>query len=119
MADISFAAAYASVVEDPEEGFVFVGFAEGEDETENYVLFRQALTGGPVWFELGGEDFGAEDALLSVRPVGDALQIALRPDLAARFGFALAVEVGLAGCEDADEALGALREMLRGLWQEG
>lgn len=119
MADISFAAAYASVVEDPEEGFVFIGFAEGEDETENYLLFRQALTGGPVWFELGGEEFGAEDALLSVRLANDFMQIALRPERAARFGFALTVEVGLAGCEDAEEALGALREMLPGLWQEG
>lgn len=119
MADISFAAAYASVVEVPEEGFVFIGFAEGEDETENYLLFRQALTGGPVWFELGGEEFGAEDALLSVRREVDTLQIALRPNMAARFGFALAVEVGLAGCEDAEEALGALREMLPVLWQEG
>lgn len=119
MADISFTAAYASVVEDPKEGFVFIGLAEGEDETESYVLFRQALTGGPVWFELGGDEFGAEDALLSVRRAGDTLQIALRPERAARFGFALAVEVGLAGCEDAEAALEALREMLPGQWKDG
>lgn len=119
MADISFAAAYASVVEDPEEGFVFIGFAEGEDETETYVLFRQALTGGPVWFELGGDEFGAEDALLSVRLANDTLHIVLRPERSARIGFAQAVEVGLTGCEDAEAALEALREMLPGLWQDG
>jgi hypothetical protein len=43
-------------------GSLFVGFAEGEDEDEGYVLFRQALGGGPVWFEVSDETFGAEDA---------------------------------------------------------
>lgn len=119
MADISFKAAYASVVEDPEEGFVFIGFAEGEDETENYALFRQSLTGGPVWFELGGDAFGAQDALLSVRRTGDTLQIALRPNMAARFGYAVSAEIGLDRCEEADEALAALRAMLGAVWQEG
>ena len=55
MADITVKAAYGSVVED--EGFLFVGFAEGEDEEEGYVLFRQPLEGGPVWFEVGDRDF--------------------------------------------------------------
>lgn len=119
MADISFRAAYASVVEDPEEGYLFIGFAEGEDESETYAMFRQRVTGGPVWFELGGEDFGAEDALGSVRAAGPALQITLRPEMAARFGFARAIEIGLEDCEEAGEALEALRAMLQGLWQEG
>ena len=46
MADITIKAAYGSVVED--EGFLFVGFAEGEEEEEGYVLFRQPMGGGPV-----------------------------------------------------------------------
>jgi hypothetical protein len=40
MADITIKAAYASVVEDDEEGFLFIGFAEGEAEDEAYALFR-------------------------------------------------------------------------------
>ncbi len=46
MADIVVKAAYGSVVEDEDEGFLFVGFAEGEDEEEGYVLFRQPIGGG-------------------------------------------------------------------------
>ena len=64
MADITVKAAYGSVVED--EGFLFIGFAEGEDEDEGYVLFRQPLGGGPVWFEVNDEAFGAEDAVAGV-----------------------------------------------------
>ena len=47
MADISIKAAYGSVVED--EGQLFVGFAEGEDEEEGYVLFRQPVGGGLIF----------------------------------------------------------------------
>ena len=44
MADITIRALYGSVVED--DGHLFVGFAEGEDEDEGYILFRQPLGGG-------------------------------------------------------------------------
>ncbi|GAB1364762.1 hypothetical protein MASR1M32_39980 [Rhodobacter sp.] len=64
MADITVKAAYGSVVED--EGFLFVGFAEGEGEDEPYALFRQPLAGGPVWLEVNDESFGAEDAVLRI-----------------------------------------------------
>lgn len=117
MADIMVKAAYASVVEDPEDGFLFVGFAEGEEEDEAYVLLRQALGGGPVWFELGDEAFGAEDALISARLGAKGLEFALRPEKAAKFGFASSVSVDLTKCEDKDEALAALREMLGPIWQ--
>lgn len=60
MADIVVKALYASVVEDDEEGMMFVGFAAGEAEDEDYALFRQPLGGGPVWFEVNDEAFGAE-----------------------------------------------------------
>ncbi len=119
MTELAFKAAYASVVEDPEEGFLFIGFAEGESEDETYVLFRQPLTGGPVWFELGDEAFGAEDALSSVKLAGKGMQIALRAEVSAKFGFASGVTVGLGGCEDKDEALAALAAMLGAVWQEG
>ena len=119
MADISMTAAYASVVEDPDEGFVFIGFAEGEAADEAYVLFRQPLQGGPVWFELGDETFGAEAALASVTLTPKGLEIAVRAGMAAKFGFATSVSIGLSKCEDKDEALAALREMLGPLWQEG
>ena len=118
MADITVKAAYASVVEDPEDGFLFVGFAEGEEDDEAYVLLRQALGGGPVWFELGDEAFGAEDALLSVRMGIMGLEFVLRPEKAAKFGFATSVSVDLMQCEDKDEAMAALRDMLGPIWQE-
>jgi hypothetical protein len=119
MADYEFKAAYASVVEDPEEGFLFIGFAQGEQEDESYVLFRQPLGGGPVWFELGDEAFGADDALLSAGPSAKGLEIALRPEMAAKFGFAASVRVGLGKCEDKDDALAALAGMLGDLWRPG
>lgn len=118
MADIMVKAAYASVVEDPEDGFLFIGFAEGEEEDEAYVLLRQALGGGPVWFELGDEAFGAEDALISVSMGTTGLEFALRPEKAAKFGFATSVSVDLTQCEDKEEALAALRDMLGTIWQE-
>ena len=111
MADIVVKAAYGSVVED--EGLLFVGFAEGEDEEENYVLFRQPVGGGPVWFEVGDETFGAEDALQSVVLEPKGLEIVIAPGRRAEFGFAASVAVRIGpGCEDAEPALAALREIL-------
>lgn len=111
MADIVVKAAYGSVVED--EGFLFVGFAEGEHEDEGYVLFRQPEEGGPVWFEVNDETFGAEDAVQAVVRGPKGLEITLRPEKAAAFGFArsVAVRIGPA-CEDAEPALAALEAML-------
>ena len=111
MADITIKAAYGSVVED--EGSLFVGFAEGEDADEGYVLFRQDLGGGPIGFEASDETFGAEDGVESVTLGPKGLEIALAPDKRAAFGFAgtVAVRIG-AGCEDAAPALEALRGML-------
>lgn len=116
MADITVKAAYGSVVED--EGTLFVGFAEGEDEEEGYVLFRQALDGGPVWFEASDETFGASDAIEKVVVGPKGIEVTIRPESRASFGFAgtVAVRIGPA-CEDAEPALEALREMLGGLWQ--
>ena len=117
MADITIRAAYGSVVED--EGMLFVGFAEGEDEEEGYVLFRQPLGGGPVWFEVSDETFGAEDALLSVTRGPKGIDIAIRPDCQADFGFATSVAVRIGpACEDAAPALVALQGMLGPLWQD-
>jgi hypothetical protein len=115
MADITVKAAYGSVVED--EGFLFVGFAEGEEEEEGYVLFRQPIGGGPVWFEVNDEAFGAEDAVAGVTVGPKGFEVALRPELAAAFGFAASVAVKIGpGCEDAGPALEALREMLGEVW---
>jgi hypothetical protein len=117
MADITIKAAYGSVVED--EGHLFVGFAEGEEADEGYVLFRQPLGGGPVWFEVSDETFGAEDAVQSVLAGPGGLEIALRPERIAVYGFAGSVGVRIGpGCEDAGPALAALRQMMGGLWQE-
>ncbi len=115
-ADIEIKAAYASVVEDDEDGFLFIGFAEGEEEDEPYVLFRQPLTGGPVWVEVNDETFGAEDAVQSASISPDGLAITIAPDAVAKFGWASAVTIEIGpDCEDAAEALDALRAMLGGL----
>ncbi len=113
MADIVVKAAYGSVVEDEDEGMLFVGFAAGEEEDEGYVMFRQAVGGGPVWFEVNDESFGAEDAVQRVVSGPKGLEIALAPGKVAAFGWAgsVAVRIG-AGCEDAGAALEALRAML-------
>jgi hypothetical protein len=115
MADITIKALYGSVVED--EGQQFVGFAEGEDEDEAYVLFRQPMAGGPVWFEVNDEGFGAEDAIEAVVSSATGIEITLKPSLAATFGWAqtVAVRVG-PDCEDAAPALEALRAMLGKIW---
>ena len=64
MADISTSALYGSVVDDA--GQLFVGVAEGEDEKEGYGLFRQLVAGGPLWFEVNDEGFGAQDVVEAV-----------------------------------------------------
>jgi hypothetical protein len=117
MADITVKAAYGSVVED--EGQLFIGFAEGEDEADGYVLFRQPLAGGPVWFEVNDESFGAEGAVDRVTASPKGLEITLRPAMAATFGWAgsVAVRVGPA-CEDGAPALEALRGMLGEVWRD-
>lgn len=117
MADITVKAAYGSVVED--EGLLFIGFAEGEEEDEAYVLFRQPIAGGPVWFEASDESFGAEDAIESVVAGPKGFEVTIREDKRAAYGFAatVAVRVGPA-CEDGPEALAALKLMLGTLWQE-
>jgi hypothetical protein len=117
MADITVTAAYGSVVED--EGLLFVGFAEGEEEDEGYVLFRQPVDGGPIWFETTDEAFGAEDAIQSVVAGPKGLVIMIRPEKTAAFGFASTVAVRIGPtCEDAELALAALRGMLGAVWQE-
>jgi hypothetical protein len=117
MADIIVKAAYGSVVED--EGQLFVGFAEGEEEDEGYVLFRQPVGGGQVWFEATDEAFGAEDAVEKVTQGPKGIEITIRPGKVATFGFATTVAVRIGpGCEDAEPALAALKAMLGGVWQD-
>jgi hypothetical protein len=117
MADITVKAAYGSVVED--DGILFIGFAEGEDEADGYVLFRQPLGGGPVWFEASDETFGAEDAIESVAAGPKGFEVTIRAEKRAAFGFAATVAVRIGpGCEDGAEALAALQGMLKSLWQE-
>lgn len=113
MADIVIKAAYGSVVED--EGLLFIGFAEGEDEDEPYVLFRQLLTGGPIWFEVGDDSLGAEDAVEKIVRTAEGLDIHIAPGAVAKIGWAqvIAVRIG-ADCEDAEDALSALEEMVGG-----
>lgn len=117
MADITVKAVYGSVVED--EGQLFVGFAAGEDADEGYVLFRQAIGGGPVWFEASDETFGAEDAIEAVVAGSKGFEVTIRPDQRGAYGFAatVAVKVG-PGCEDGPEAISALKAMLGDLWRE-
>ena len=111
MADIVVKAAYGSAVED--DGLLFVGFAAGEEEDEPYVLFRQPVGGGPVWLEVNDETFGAEDAVERVIAGPKGLEIVVRPQKAAVFGFATSVAVRIGpDCEDAEPALEALRGML-------
>lgn len=108
MADITVKAAYATVAD--EDGFRFVGFVDALDES--YALFRQPLSGGPLWFEVNDEDFGAEDAIRTAAVVADRLEITLRPELAGRFGYAGSVAIRLKGCDGADTALLALGGMI-------
>jgi hypothetical protein len=103
-------AAYASVVED--EGLLFIGFAQGEDADEPYVLFRQAVMGGPIWFEISDEDLGAEDAVQSVAYTPTGIEISIKPAAIAALGYVQRVVVRIgADCESADEAVAALKVM--------
>lgn len=112
MADIVVKAAYGSVVEDDEDGFLFIGFAEGEDEDEPYVLFRQSLSGGPIWFEVGDESMGAEEPVETIRRTDKGLEITIAADAIAKIGWARQVDVRIGpDCEDAEDAIEALREM--------
>ena len=116
MADITVKAAYGSVVED--EGDLFIGFAEGEDDDEGYVLFRKPEGGGPIWFEASDESFGAEEAIESVVAGPKGFEVTIRPEKRAAFGFAATVAVRVGpGCEDGPEALAALQTMLGALWR--
>lgn len=113
MADITIHAAYASVVEDDEDGFLFIGFAQGEDDDEPYCLFRQAIGGGPVWFAVNDEDFGAEDAVASVEQTAKGLEVTLRPEVVALFGWATKVSIRIGPhTEDAAQAIAALHDVL-------
>lgn len=117
MADITVRAAYASVVED--DGQIFVGFAQGEGDDEPYVLFRQPVGGGTVWFEVNDESLGAEDAVDTVQRTAAGLAIRIRPQAVAKLGWARSVDVRIGPrCEDADDALAALRDMLGGTYRE-
>lgn len=107
MADLVVKAAYASVAE--EDGFRFIGFVDALDE--HYALFRQPLTGGPVWFEVNDEDFGAEDAIAAAAVREGSLEITLRPAVMGRFGYAGSVAVRLKACEGAEMALKTLERM--------
>lgn len=112
-ADMTIRAAYASVVEDDEDGLLFIGFAEGEDDEEPYLLFRQPLAGGPVWMEIGDETFGAEDAVESVHEGPGGLRLVIRPARRAALGWAGTVDLRIGpDCEDAAPAVQALRTML-------
>ena len=112
MADIEINAAYGSVVEEDEDGLLFIAFAEGEDDDGAYVVFQQPLDGGPVRLEVNDENFAAEDALESVSLEGDNLLLTISPKKTAKFGFAGTVSVGLGRCEDRMETVAALRQML-------
>jgi len=113
LAEIVIRAAYASVVEENEDGTLFIGFAEGEDEDEPYCLFRQSADGGPVWFEVNDESFGADDAVQALHLGTKGLEIVIRPEKVALIGWATHVRVRIGpDCESADEAIAALRAML-------
>ncbi|MFN4128846.1 MAG: hypothetical protein ACK4GC_03385 [Paracoccaceae bacterium] len=112
MADITIHAAYASVVEDDEDGMLFVGFAQGEEEDEPYALFRQARAGGPVWFAVNDEDFGAEDAVQGITRDAKGLTITIRPEHVASFGWAATIAIRIGSqTEDAEQAIEALHDI--------
>ena len=111
MSDVAIKAIYASVVED--EGQLFIGFAAGEEADEPYILFRQAVEGGPIWFEVSDETLGADDAIELVRRDAKGLTLLVRPEKVAKIGWAREISVKLhEKTENAEEAVAALREML-------
>ncbi|WP_149141189.1 hypothetical protein [Gemmobacter caeruleus] len=107
MSELVVKAAYASVTEVEGEGFV--GFVDAREE--NYALFRQPLAGGPVWFEVNDEDFGAEDAIAALALAEGSLTVTLRPERIGRFGYASRVAIRLKSCDGAEPALARLRAM--------
>lgn len=107
MSDLVVKAAYATVA--AEDDMVFVGFVDARDEA--YALFRQGKSGGPVWFEVNDEDFGAEDAIAAASIGTDGLVITLRADKIGRFGFAGQVAIRLKTCEGQEAALAQLAAM--------
>ncbi|WP_151720640.1 hypothetical protein [Gemmobacter serpentinus] len=107
MSDLVVKAAYATVA--VEDGTLFVGFVDARDEA--YALFRQAMTGGPIWFEVNDEDFGAEDAIAAAMVGAEGLVITLRPEKTGRFGFAGRVAIRLKSCDGQEAALAKLTEM--------
>lgn len=107
--EIIIKALYASVVED--EGTLYIGFAEGEDEDEPYVLFRREGS-GPIWFEVSDESFGAEDAVSGITLTPKGIEIAIALDKSAEIGFAHSIAVRIpAHCESGPEAIDALRQL--------
>ena len=114
MTDLVVKAAYATVA--TEDGQVFVGFVDARDES--YALFRKPVGGGAIWFEVNDEGFGAEEAVDRVTAGPKGLEITLKQDMAAKFGWATSVAVRIGpGTEDASEALEALAQMLGARWQ--
>ena len=105
MTDLVVKAAYATVAE--ADGCLFIGFVDARDEA--YALFRQPLGGGPIWFEVNDEDFGAEDAIAAASLGAEGLVLALHPAKMGRFGYASRVAVRLKACEGAEAALDRLR----------
>ncbi|MDR0807615.1 MAG: hypothetical protein LBE86_00540 [Gemmobacter sp.] len=107
MTELVIRAAYATVT--TEDDLRYVGFVDARDEA--YALFRQALPGGPVWFEVNDPDFGAEDAIETARLTPDTLTLLLRPAITGRFGYASIISIRLKTCEAAETALAGLRAM--------
>lgn len=107
MSDLVVKAAYATVA--TEDDMVFVGFVDARDEA--YALFRQGKSGGPIWFEVNDEDFGADDAISAAVVGPDGLVITLRPEKVGRFGFAGQVAIRLKACEGHEAALAQLAAM--------
>ena len=117
MTEVLIRAAYASVVEDDEDEMLFIGFAEGEDEEEPYCLFRQPLAGGPIWFEISSDEFGAEDAVANIQRDKKGITLHIAPAAQAQMGWASSIAVRIGPeCEDAENALTALAEMFGPLY---
>lgn len=111
MADIIIHAAYGSVIED-EEGFLYVGFAQGEDETSPYVVFSQSLNGGPVTIELTDEAFRVESGVEKIIKTSTGFKIQIAAFARAKLGWASLVDVVISDeTQDADIALMALNQL--------
>lgn len=111
MSDIVVKALYASIVEDEDQ--LFIGFVEGEDEGEPYVMFRRAVSGGPVWFEVSDESLGAEDAVESVTQTERGLSILIDRAMASKFAMAREIVVKItAATENGEAAIEALRDLM-------